>query len=375
MAKSKKSEFFPSGLALGKAFYNREKEKEALLTHIMEIEPIVIASPRRLGKTSLITEVIRENQLLAVMLDFLPATDIQDVSNAIIGGVEQLVSQLLQKKASLKNLLLRLFAKFNPKIVLTIFGQTVELSRSGNGQETIAEALMILDKAAESAKQNVVFVMDEFQQIATLENNHAIEASIRHAVERTEHVSYIFSGSNRRLLEQMFSDKRRPLYHLCDFFRINRISKKDYTLYLQKDAKAQWGKSLMGEVIDKILEITQCHTYYVNRLCKLLWRLPNLPTLEDVQNCWDQYIQENIHWIASIIANLKPNQRKVLSVLARANVNEPQSHKFCQETGLAPGSIKRVMDAMILKDHIYITEEGYYKLIDPAIQYYFLSVG
>jgi hypothetical protein len=373
MTKSKKSEFFPSGLALGRAFYNREKERKTLLQYIMDIEPLVIASPRRYGKTSLITEVIRENQLLAVTLDFLPATDEQYVSNSIIAGVEQLVSQLLQKKARLKHLLLRLFSKFNPKIVLTVFGQTLELSKSGNLQKTITEALMILDKAAEEAKQNVVFVMDEFQQIGTLVNNHAIEASIRHAVERTQHVSYIFSGSNRQLLEQMFSDKKRPLYHLCDFLRINRISKEDYAIYLQKDAKTQWHKQLDHEVINEILNITQCHTYYVNRLCKLLWKLPAAPTLDDVENCWDQYIQENMHWIANIIGNLKPNQRKVLAQLAHANVKEPQGHAFCQQAGLTPASIKRVLDSMMLKDHIYVDHEGYYKLLDPAMLHYFVS--
>jgi uncharacterized protein len=371
MAKSKKAEFFPSGLALGKAFYNRDKERSTLLEYIMEIEPVVIASPRRYGKTSLITEVIRENELIAITLDFLPATDAQDVSNSILTGVEQLVSQLLQRKSGLKNLLLRLFAKFNPKIVLTVFGQTLELSKSNNTQKTITEALMILDKAAESAKQNVVFVMDEFQQIGTLADNHAIEASIRHAVERTQHVSYIFSGSNRRLLEQMFSDKKRPLYHLCDYLRINRISKEDYAYYLQKDAKTQWQKPINQEVIDKILDITQCHTYYVNRLCKLLWKLPNPPIIDDVTNCWEHYIQENMHWIANIIGSLKPNQRKVLAVLARTYVKEPQGHAFCQASSLTPASIKRALDSMLLKDHVYVDHESYYKLVDPAIVHYF----
>jgi AAA+ ATPase superfamily predicted ATPase len=374
MTQAKKAEFFPSGIALGKAFYNREKEKKILLQNIIDIEPIVLVSPRRYGKTSLITEVIRENQLLAVFLDLLPATDEAYVNHAIVTGVEQAVSMLLQKKARLKNLLLRLFAKFNPKIVLTVFGQTIELSKSGNLQKTITEALLILDKAAESAKQNIVFVMDEFQQIGTLLNNHSIEASIRHAVERTQHVSYVFSGSNRQLLEQIFSDKKRPLYHLCDFLRLNRISKADYTFFLQKDARAHWHKQLDQEAVDEILGITQCHTYYVNRLCKLLWKQSALPTVDDVRDCWNQYIQENIYWIANIIGNLKPNQRKVLAMLIQTEVKEPQGNAFCKLTGLTPASIKRVIDSMLSKDYIYVDAEGNYKLLDPAILHYF-SIG
>ena len=370
MKKFKKSEFFPSGLALGRAFYNREKEKTVLLQNILDVEPMVVVSPRRYGKTSLITEVIRENELLAISLDFLPASDEEYVHNAILAGIEKLVSLLLQKKSGLKNSLLRLFTTFNPRIVLTAFGQSIEFANPMNRRKTISEALVLLDQAAQSAKQNVVFVMDEFQQVGTLSKNHSIEASIRHAVERAQHVSYIFSGSNRQLLEQMFNDKKRPLYHLCDFIRIDRISEKEYTHYLQKDALLQWHKELDVEVVSEILTLTQRHTYYVNRLCKALWKLPSLPTVSDVRKCWDQYMQENEHWIANTIGNLKPNQRKVLSVLCHTAVHEPQGNAFCKLTGLAAASIKRVMDTMLLKDHIYVDEQGNYKLLDPAIDYY-----
>ena len=50
-------------------------------------------------------------------------------------------------------------------------------------------------------------------------NYHSIEASIRHAVERSENISYVFSGSNRHLLKQMFGGQGRPLYRLCQTSR------------------------------------------------------------------------------------------------------------------------------------------------------------
>lgn len=368
MKKHQKTEFFPSGLALGKAFYNREKEKKILLQNIMEIEPMVIASPRRYGKTSLIAEVIRENELLAVCLDFLPASDEDYVRKAILTGVESLVSQLIRKKSKLKNPFIKLFANFNPRIVFSAFGQTIEFVNSVRRQKTIEEALELLDQAAEKAKQNVVFVMDEFQQVGTLSNNHSIEASIRHAVERTQHVSYIFSGSNRELLEHMFNDKKRPLYHLCDFIKIKRISKKSYKTYLQLDAKRQWNKELDEEILDEILNLTQCHAYYVNRLCKSLWRLSSAPTIYDVRKKWKQYLKENSFWIEEIIGSLKPNQRKVLSAFSRVEVREPQGVAFCKLTGLSPASIKRVIDTMSAKDFIFVDDRGNYKVLDPAVE-------
>ena len=370
-----KLDFFPVGLATGEAFCDRVNEREVLRQSILNLEHIVMVSARRYGKTSLITQVIQENNLLAVSIDFLPATDENYVKNAVLVGVSNIVSQFLNRKAGLKNKLLQLFAKFNPKIVLTAFGQSIELSTPLSSPRTIIDALITLDQAAKQAKQKVVFVMDEFQQVGELSKSHSIEASVRHAVERSKNVVYIFSGSNRRLLEQMFNDKKRPLYHLCDLMKLDRISYEDYAPFIQAAFKRKWHKRIPDAIIDEILSLTECHTYYVNRLCRALWKQKNLPTAENVKQHWDQYINEKFPWITKDVACFSPNQRKVLAALSHVPTKELQGKEFCKLTSLTPASIRRVIDTMMQKDYLYIGDDGNYKLLDPALSHYFKSIN
>jgi len=93
---------------------------------------------------------------------------------------------------------------------------------------SLGELLKSMDEIALKGGWNIVFEMDEFQQISSLETGHAIEAQIRDAVQYARATAFIFLGSNRHLLEQMFSDQSRPFYNLCRIIRLNRIAAEDF---------------------------------------------------------------------------------------------------------------------------------------------------
>ena len=149
--------------------------------------------------------------------------------------VTQLLTEIMPASKKAKQKLLGYFSRMNPTIELSVFGQNIRLNPDEKTpEETIMKLLMNLDDAAGELRRKIIFVMDEFQQIAALENSHSLEASIRHAVERSRNVFYIFSGSSRTLLEAMFKNKDRPLYHLCDEIRLSRIQPSHYESFIQK---------------------------------------------------------------------------------------------------------------------------------------------
>lgn len=90
------SEFsFSSGLAVGPAFCNRVHERVSLKQSMEANQHTVLISPRRYGKTSLISQVLHENQFPSCIIDFLPATHLNFVKNAIVDAVSSLLTQLL----------------------------------------------------------------------------------------------------------------------------------------------------------------------------------------------------------------------------------------------------------------------------------------
>jgi len=362
--------YFPQGIATDSAFCNREKERASLKTSIEGHEHIVLVAPRRYGKTSLLSQVLKECECPGVSIDFFFALSQADATKHISEGVSQIISKMLPKTKTACNRLISKVKALNPKLTISLLGQKVEISTKQSTEKSISELLLALDHFADKTNMSCVVVLDEFQQIGELKENHAIEAAIRHAVERSKHVSYIFCGSKRHLLNEMFSDKSRPLYHLCDLMTINRIETKSYQKFLNVMARKRWRKSLSNDTIIEITVLTENHPYYVNALCRRLWHNTAIPTVETVRSIWADYVDQQSPWIIADISGLTLNRRKVITALALQPTNEPQGQEFSTRTGLNPSGINKSLTDLEKLDLIYKDAQGYRRVLDPVIAYF-----
>ncbi len=360
--------YFPTGIVTGNAFCNREKERDYLKRRSEQNAHVVLMSPRRYGKSSLIAQFTLEQNIPFVSVDLLPATSGKYVRNAIVDGVTQLLNTIMPRQKISKQKLMNCFSRMNPVIELSAFGQKIKLNPDEKThEETIMKLLMSLDEAAKSINRRVIFVIDEFQQIATLDESHSLEASIRHAVERSQYVFYIFSGSNRTLLEEMFKNKDRPLYHLCDEMKLHRITKEYYGPFIKNAAKNRWKKEISNESTDIIMALTERHPYYLNRLCRMLWDLDNPPSVEDVESIWLGYVEtQKIDWVLESISQLTANQRSVLAGLAKLPEKEPQGKAFSDRLEMASSSVQRTIVSLLKKDLIYKDQGGCYHVLNPV---------
>ncbi len=362
--------YFPQGIATDAAFCNRETERASLKSSIEGHEHIVLVAPRRYGKTSLITQTLKENKFPGTSIDFFFVLTQIDVSKQIADGVSQIMNKLLPKTKAASNKLINAVRVTNPKLTLNLLGQKGEISSKQTAEKSISELLLMLDHFAEKANKSCVVVFDEFQQIGELKENHAIEAAIRHAVERSRYVSYIFCGSKRHLLNEMFSNRSRPLYHLCDLMTIDRITTDYYVQFQHKTAKKKWAKALEKDVTTEIIDITERHTYYVNALCRRLWRNDDMPTISKVRNTWNEYVNQQGVWIIMDLSVLTLNRRKVITALAHQASDEPQGQNFSNRTGLNPSGINKSLTDLQRLDLIYQDQKGYYHVLDPATAYF-----
>ncbi len=362
--------YFPQGIASNHAFCNRDEERASLKARILSHEHVVLVAPRRYGKTSLITQVLKENTFPGASIDFFFVLTQAEVSKAITEGVSKIISMILPTNQSACDKIINKVKAINPKLTFNLFGQKLEITAKQTTEKNISELLLALDQFAEEANKSCIVVLDEFQQIGELKENHAIEAAIRHAVERSQRVSYIFCGSKRHLLNEMFSDKSRPLYHLCDLMTIDRINSASYKKFINQLAEKRWKQALPDDVFAEIIHLTENHPYYVNALCRHLWRNNNAPTLTDVRTSWVDYVNQQAPWIIHDISELTLNRRKVLTTLAHHPTNEPQSQNFSIQTNLTPSGIQKSLADLQKLDLVYQDKKGYYRILDPTIAYF-----
>lgn len=362
--------FFPQGVAIDECFCNRTSERKTLKASIENHENLVIIAPRRYGKTSLIAQVLKENQFAGASIDFFFALNQAEVKKSIADGAAKIISKLLPSSASACENIINKVKAINPKLTFNFFGQKLEISSKQSANKSISEILLALEHFALETKKSCVIVFDEFQQIAELKENHAIEAEIRHAVERSQRVSYIFCGSKRHLLNEMFSDRSRPLYHLCDLMTIERISTDCYRAFLLSMSRQRWHEILHDDIMNEIITLTENHPYYFNALCRYLWHAEAPPSMGEVRKTWSDYVTRQSPWIVSDICELTLNRKRVLVALAQEPTDEPQGFDFSLRAGLNPSGIQKSLSDLQKLDLVYQDNNNLYRVLDPAIAYF-----
>lgn len=362
---------FPLGLALGDAFYDRVVERKALKHHIENGRHTALIAPRRFGKTSLLKKVLDDAKIHYIWLDFMAITSREEAQQRFLNHIAELIVKIAASQEKLLKKMLQTFTKFKPEITLGIPGVlSVAFKLEKIPHAGVMDALLLLDQLAQEHKIRLAIVCDEFQEIISIDQDATLQASIRHAAERAQAITYLFSGSKHRPLRRLFNGKENPLYALCELFTIERISEKDYREYLQKEAQAKWGFALNEEILQKIFQYTDFYPKYINALCAKLWFSDQEPTSELVDQCWENYIFSKKTDIAEELSDLTLNQRKLLRYLCYHPTTSPYANETSKNSGLAVSAIQTALPVLLDKDFV-IDAGGCYRVLDPTFKYYF----
>lgn len=379
-------DYFPSKLALGAQFCNRVVEKAALHNNIAQGRHTVLIAPRRYGKSSLVLKVADESALPLVSIDLFLAHDDNAVTKRILAGIGQGISQIMPLE---QKVLMKLQSIFNHfRISLTAGGFAIDASAAIGDTDFVDQifsALKGLAKLVSQQKKKLVVFIDEFQDIREANNAKSIQGAIRHVAQETDVIIFIFSGSNRRLLMELFDDKSKPLYMLCELFRLERIASKDYLPHIQKLAKKQWKKELPERVFEKIMALTELHPYYVNLLCHELWKCEKLPDVETVFSAWkDCYLAHEDRLIADL-EKLTAKQQDILKALAMYPSLEPTGQDFVSASKTPASSINQTMRVLRNKDMVYQVKRlddmlpqlqlNQLRVLDPLLSYALKQYG
>lgn len=362
--------YFPTSLALGKAFCNRKEEIKRLENNIKGGNPVLIMSPRRYGKTSLAINTFKYIKLPYAHIDFYKELTEEDVQLAILNGIGSVISKLETIPNKLLKMASDFFSNMQVKVVLEKSGIKLDISKNKKKPATIIfEALENLHHLTVKKNKKAIIYMDEFQILGEITKTHSIEAAIREAAQKSTHVSYVFSGSNRHLIQEMFYDKKRPFYKLCDLISLDRISEKEYENYLQIASEERWKKKLDNKTLETIFSITERHPYYVNKLCSLIW-MGKHPNEDIVNSIWQNHVIDNEFLIQRELELLSLNQRKLLIFLAKHSpMKELFSSDFMFKVNMSPSSISRALKMLCDKDYLCIDKDGNYLILDPLVKW------
>ena len=351
----------------GEHFCNRSNEIAELLTDIKNSQNIIIFSPRRYGKTSLIRQVLdlaKSEGLLTFYVDLYPAINkqsfIEIYAKALSEGLPGKASRIAKK---LREYLPRII----PKIVVDDKSMQFEFEfdRSANISPHIDDLLEAVKKAADQQKKDAVVVFDEFQEITNFEDDE-IERRMRSAFQTHRNVSYIFMGSKTHLMNKMFNNPNRPFYKSGKIFPLQKIDPLQLSAFAEKKFQDS-GISVAEKGIAEVIEVTECYPYYFQMLCHVLWDLcqeDQRLTHSLIEKAVDTLISRESSTYIAIWEGLTNKQRKLMVALAKEQYPEVFSKNFLTKYSLgASSSIQKAIKKLLEKDLI-LQANGSYVIYD-----------
>lgn len=369
-------QFFPRGIAKGQQFFDRVDELKRLKHNILSGTHTLLLAPRRYGKSSLAKRGIETSELAWAEVDLFLAIDDEDIACKIIRGVENVIKQISNRPEQWFDALRNYFLTAHKKWTVGIKGVHLELipDSSTSVAENVLDALSALEFVLKNKGVRAVLFIDEVQEISGAKTGKAIEGAIRHFAQDCEQVSFIFSGSRRRMLEKMFKERSRPLYALCDEILLRRIEASYYEQYLNHVAMETFDEPMQKRVIDAILILSERHPKYVYTFCFEIWLRcgGHAPTLQQVTTIWHDYLKHQQKDVREHLRTLSQTQIKLLEAIAKGNNSKLSSHENQQKLKLTSSAIVQALQVLEDKDYIEkLTTDGY-RIIDPIVKGSFL---
>jgi len=262
MLKQMKNPFKLGTIVDKEHFTDRIDEQQEVLRVLESSNHLILISPRRFGKTSLVEKVTAKMDRPVISLDL-----------QLITGINDFASQLLKRVLRINKFekIKRLIADFRivPIIELNPLSGNMEISFRPDAKEnfvTLEDVFNLIEKLGEKGKRPIV-VLDEFQEIVSLDKN--LLKQFRSVIQYHKNVNYLFLGSLESMMKAIFESKKSPFYHFGYLMQLKKIPYADFYHYLTKRFERVTTKS--DELSAEILKFTDCHPYYTQQLAFYCW--------------------------------------------------------------------------------------------------------
>lgn len=340
----------------GESFVDRKRELRELQVELLSGKSVFLLTPRRLGKTSLITELFRRlgGKIIPVHIKLYEVDSETALAERIVEGVSSVAYGRIEKVIKSVH---KFFRELRPSFTVTREGELrVALSK----RITIPELEEVLDfpeKVGRANKKQVVVAFDEFQEIGLFDGLR-LEKLMKAKFERHKNVSYIFAGSKRHLLLEIFSREDRPLFRFARPMDLKTIPPEEFKPFIIGKFR-QTGGSIPSKVVDRILNYTRSHPYFTQQLCHELWNLDRkVKDWADVEQAANNIVTHSSVEYEQIWELTKgKGQRNLLRGLSLEPDANMFSRSFIEKHGMNSAShVKKAYEA--LKEKGIIEEIG-----------------
>lgn len=361
-------------LATRENFIDRDEDRRQLKTFLTNGINVMIVSPRRWGKSSLVKATMAElseedKSVRACFLDGFKIHSEYDFYNQFATAVINSVGNTLEKGIEIAR---KYIPAISPQVTIRSDGvSTISLDLKTRPLQRSAEEILDLpEKLALSHGLHVIVCIDEFQQLAFLPQWKQMEGLMRSVWQQQENVTYCLYGSKRHMMSDIFNNSNNPFYRFGQVLYLKKIAREYWIPYIVNSFKST-GKTISEEFANRICDLTECHSWYVQQLSFFVWSGTRTEVTEQIFH--DQFIMlldTNAPVFEADTDGLTPSQINMLVAIANG-----ETHFSAKEVNElyslgAPQTVSRNKKTLIRRDIIEKDGDGY-AFVDPIFKYWF----
>ena len=174
---------------------------------------------------------------------------------------------------------------------------------------------------------------------------------LRAHIQKMNNCLFIYAGSNRHILENMFNSAAKPFYNSAEQLYLDCIPKDAYTAFADEQfAKA--GRKIQPEAISLAYDMFEGHTFYVhNVLHNAFAYLDPMKLIDesDIDKTLSDILEEKGRTFASIMNQLNYQQKETLVAIAKeGKASGVTSARFVKKHALkSPSSVQYAISTLL----------------------------
>lgn len=345
-------------------FCPRPELLKGLVAFIKSRQNVVLQGERRMGKTSLIYEALRQvKRQRMVYVDLLEIKTVDDLGKRIAKAI---ISS--EQQAGMLEKVLRQLSQLRPVISVDPF--------TGEPGVTLDSRIMlqadslgaILDLIQDTGRRHaMVVVFDEFQDILNLSDSNQVLAILRSNIQFHDKITYIFAGSIRNRMSEIFTSHDSPFFKSTAALDVGPLTGDKFSKFL-KAKFSKGSRTINKEMLSEIIIMAENVPGDVQQLCGALWDTTSTNervSREHLAPALELIFSRESKGYESVLVLLTGQQLKCLIGLARMGGKSPLSAGFLEGAGITlPASVKKALGRLIQLKVIY-RYQGEYKFINP----------
>jgi AAA+ ATPase superfamily predicted ATPase len=359
----------------------RDVDVREIATAIQNATNVIVAGPRRTGKTSVCDAALVQAQssgFYVLAVDLFRIADASELAEAIATGVLKNRPPAHKVIVKARQFGRQALSAAQGALALKLtseLGEAVEIAltpglATEDPRRALTQALELPQRVALADDKRVVVLFDEFQEVANERhpygNPDQLTKQMRAIFQRSTQVSYLFAGSIEHIMRDLFAPQDRAFSGFGSFHHLREITPEDWTEGLRERFEAD-NCVIDDDALAHLIELGELHPRVTMLIAQKAHFLSVLLesreiTRELVTQAYDSAYHGDAALLDQMIERIRGAHKHALRIARR--IASHQTLTGGMHAGEADRAIKKLLQAGMIER----VARGDYRIFNPLLR-------